>query len=77
MMTRRFGSRAAARDSAGRPALDVDACVRAGLERVVGRDVDVASIRHCTGCHGDGYFSHRVRRESGRQVTAVWIEETP
>ena len=60
-------------DRRGRPALDVDACVRSALERCTGHAVEIRSVGHCTGCHPLGYFSHRVRGEEGRQVTAFWI----
>ena len=57
----------------GAPALDMPAAVRAALAEVgvVLRDASV-----CTGCHGDAYFSHRVRNERGRQMMAVWRTTT-
>jgi copper oxidase (laccase) domain-containing protein len=57
------------RTSDGRPALDLTAGIISSLAKagaVVAPGVDI-----CTAC-GDGYFSHRVRRDSGRQALLVW-----
>jgi len=53
----------------GRPALDVPAGIDAALARAgAGR---VAGVDTCTAC-GHGYFSHRARRDTGRQALVVW-----
>lgn len=65
----RLGDDIVARTSAGTPALDVPAAVRAALGEV---DVPLDDRSACTGCHADRYFSHRARRDPGRQVMAVW-----
>jgi copper oxidase (laccase) domain-containing protein len=31
----------------------------------------------CTGCEVDRYYSHRARRDVGRQVMAVWRTASP
>jgi hypothetical protein len=53
----------------GRPALDVPAAVRAGLERAGVRLVHDADV--CTAC-SDGHYSHRARGELERQAVVVW-----
>lgn len=68
-MTRRFGSRVGGRTADGRRALDMPAAVRAALAAL---DVELEDRSMCTGCHGDRFFSHRVRGERQRQVMAVW-----
>jgi len=59
------------RTVAGAPALDMQAGVRAVLERagvMLAHDADV-----CTACAAADYFSHRARAESERQATVVWV----
>jgi polyphenol oxidase len=57
----------------GQPALDVAAAARAALAR---HDITVTSVGPCTGCDAATFWSHRARRESGRQVTAAWMSST-
>lgn len=73
VMVRRFGEGVRSRDRRGMPALDVSQCVTAAIALATGRDVEVHDLDICTGCD-DRFFSHRTRRESGRQVMAVWID---
>ncbi len=65
----RFGPTVEGRTSDGRRALDVPATVRLALGEL---GVALDDRTACTGCHGDRWFSHRVRRERGRHVMAVW-----
>jgi YfiH family protein len=65
----RFGGSVVARTREDMPALDVVAAVRAALGEV-GVRLDDRSV--CTGCAADRFYSHRARRDSGRQVMAVW-----
>ena len=67
---RRFGPVVRGETSAGHPALDVPAGVRAALA-----EVDIAlshDTGHCTACDSR-WFSHRARQEPQRQATAVWV----
>jgi polyphenol oxidase len=57
----------------GQPALDVAAAVGAALGR---HDITISSVGPCTSCEGATFWSHRARRELGRQVTAAWISST-
>lgn len=59
--------------SSGRRALDVPAAVRSGLRR---RGVELDATGPCTGCD-DRWFSHRVRRDSGRHATIGWMTNEP
>ncbi|HEY5663710.1 MAG TPA: polyphenol oxidase family protein [Ilumatobacter sp.] len=61
--------------TAGGIALDVPAAVRAAVGSVCGA-VPFDLIAGCTGCRHPG-FSHRVRREAGRHVIAVWQTAGP
>ena len=65
----RFGPTAEGRTRDGHRALDVPATVGLALAEL-GVSLDDRSA--CTGCDDDRWFSHRVRRERGRQVMAVW-----
>ncbi len=77
----RFGAGVRGATVDGRPALDVPAAVTIALAEL---DVRVAAVDAvsggtvggtgpaCTGCRADRWFSHRARRERGRQVMAVW-----
>jgi purine-nucleoside/S-methyl-5'-thioadenosine phosphorylase / adenosine deaminase len=73
----RLGPDVRAVSSSGRPALDVPAAVLASLERAsvrTGLAVDVAFVDpRCTACT-PGFFSHRARRDTGRQALVVWWE---
>lgn len=73
-MKRLFGPGVESLDSHGRPALDVEACITAGLRASVGRDVTAHIDPACTGCDDSLFFSHRRRGEVERHVMAVWIE---
>jgi YfiH family protein len=70
----RLGGEVVACTRAGTPALDVVAAVRAALGEV-GVGLDDRSA--CTGCEVDRYYSHRARRDVGRQVMAVWRTASP
>lgn len=66
----RLGDGIRAATSAGRPALDLRAAVRGGLEALgVALLFDAAE---CTACGGDRWFSHRARGEAQRQAAVVW-----
>ena len=65
----RLGDGVRGETTAGHPALDLPAAVaaalgRAGVEPVPGVDA-------CTACGGP-YYSHRARRDAGRQARVVW-----
>jgi YfiH family protein len=67
-----FGAAVVAATRAGRAALDLDATVRSALA-----DCGVTAVEgvgDCTACE-PGYWSHRARGDSGRQVTVAWLEE--
>jgi copper oxidase (laccase) domain-containing protein len=66
--TDRFGGRVAGTTSWGTPALDMPAVVRAALAEV-GVALDDRSC--CTGCNPAHWFSHRRRRQLGRQVMTI------
>ena len=68
-VARRLGDGVRGTTSTGAPALDVPAAVRAALGRVGVVDVDDVGI--CTAC-SPAHFSHRARRELGRQALVVW-----
>lgn len=56
--------------TAGRPALDLPAAVRTSLAAL---DVNlVAEDATCTAC-SLAHFSHRARKETGRQAALVWL----
>ena len=65
------GAAARGRTAAGHPALDMGAAVRGvlarcGVDDVVDLELDTSD---------PAWFSHRVRRDDGRQVTTVTLEE--
>ena len=64
-----LGDRVRGRTEGGRPALDLPAAVASALKAAGARQHVTAAP--CTGC-GGGYFSHRVRGDSGRQALVVW-----
>ncbi|TML92522.1 MAG: polyphenol oxidase family protein [Actinobacteria bacterium] len=68
-VARRLGDGVRGTTSTGAPALDVPAAVRAALGRV--GVVDVGDVGICTAC-SPAHFSHRARRELGRQALVVW-----
>ena len=63
------GPEVRARTSAGRPALDLVAGVRAALARA--GVADVAVLATCTAC-SPGHYSWRARAETQRQALVVW-----
>lgn len=66
-----YGEGVRARTASGRPALDLPVAVGAALDAAgAGR---VPGVDTCTAC-GGGYFSHRARRERGRQAMVVWAD---
>ncbi len=74
-MAARYGGGIRSVTSGGRPALDVPAVVAAAFD---GANVcPVPGIDACTSC-SDRYFSHRGRRDDGRQALVVWsMAESP
>ena len=69
-MALRFGPEVVAATADGAPALDLAAAVAAVLE-VLGVTLQNGDPP-CTATD-DRYFSWRARRDSGRQVSAVWM----
>jgi copper oxidase (laccase) domain-containing protein len=69
----RYGDAVRAVDSSGSVALDLAAGVRAALQ---GAGVEVIGPfpPPCTATDAATYFSHRARREAGRQGSFVWLE---
>jgi YfiH family protein len=57
------------RTTSGRPALDLPASVAAALAGAGAGQV--AGVDTCTAC-APGHFSHRARRDPGRQALVVW-----
>jgi copper oxidase (laccase) domain-containing protein len=75
LLAGRYGDSVRARTGAGRPALDLAAGVDAAL-----RAAGVEMIeRHgaCTAAEPERWFSHRARRDRGRQGTFVWLDAGP
>jgi YfiH family protein len=70
-LERQLGAPVRARTVGGRPALDLAAAVRAGLDRA-GVDLD-GDQGGCTACDGR-WFSHRARSEGQRQATVVVVD---
>ena len=66
---RAVGASVGARTSWGAPALDLPAAVAAAAERA-GVEL-VSSSPLCTACSSE-HFSHRARRDTGRQALVVW-----
>ena len=67
----RFGDGVRATTSAGSPALNLPAAVRAALgEQGVELVHDAAQ---CTACDASRWWSHRARGEAERQATVAWI----
>jgi YfiH family protein len=65
----RLGDGVRATTATGAPALDLPAAVRAALAQVGIAEVHDAGV--CTAC-SRVHFSHRARRELGRQALVVW-----
>jgi hypothetical protein len=68
-----YGERVRGRTADGRPALDLTAGIAAALDAAGVRRADGVDV--CTAC-GTGYFSHRARRDVGRQALVVWAAPT-
>jgi copper oxidase (laccase) domain-containing protein len=66
-----YGDQVRGRTDLGRPALDLGAGIAAALERAGVRSV--GGVDACTAC-GGAYFSHRARRDAGRQALVVWAD---
>jgi YfiH family protein len=70
----RYGHRVVSRTTGGRAALDLRAAVTSSLAAVgvavVG--TDAAGTVACTASDPSRFYSHRARRESGRQATVIW-----
>ena len=64
-----YGPLVRGRTGDGAPALDLPAAVSAAL--AAAGATERHGVDECTGC-GSGYFSHRARRDTGRQVLLVW-----
>jgi polyphenol oxidase len=71
----RCGATVRARTGEGAMALDVPAAVDAALALAGAPAAE--RVGACTGCGQPPMFSHRVRRESGRQAGVVWIDGGP
>jgi YfiH family protein len=69
-----FGPEVRAQSRRNLPALDLPAAVSAALAAEGVREEGSAEV--CTAC-GEGYFSHRARRDVGRQALLVWREPVP
>jgi copper oxidase (laccase) domain-containing protein len=67
----RFGGAVEGRTADGRPALDLGAAVRHELARF--EPEAVVELPFCTSCRGDLLFSHRARRDVGRQAVLAWV----
>jgi YfiH family protein len=68
----RLGPGAGGRTGAGAPALDLPGALAGALGRA-GVDVVVAP-GPCTACEATRLWSHRARREQGRQAVVVWLD---
>jgi len=66
-----YGEGVRARTASGRPALDLPVAVGAALDATGA--ARVPGVDACTACDG-GYFSHRARRDPGRQAMVVWAD---
>lgn len=65
----RYGPAVESRARSGAVALDLPAAVSAALAEAGA--AERAGVDHCTAC-GVGYFSHRARRDEGRQALLIW-----
>jgi YfiH family protein len=68
----RYGEGVRAVTADGRPALDLAAGVVAALRSTGVQRVTVDGT--CTATSGDRFFSHRARRDLGRQGSFVWLD---
>ena len=64
----RYGDGVRAHSARSRPALDLVAGIAAAVE---GAGATLVATGCCTGC-SNRHFSHRVRRDQGRQAMLVW-----
>lgn len=71
-LVERFGDEVVGRTSDDEPALDVTAAVRK-VSRYAGLELHDRGV--CTAC-SPRHFSHRARREHGRQALVAWIDPT-
>lgn len=69
LMAAAYGHQVRGTSGAGSPALDMATVIATACERAGWPSVEPTA---CTG--SDHYFSHRVRRDVGRQTTVAWIE---
>jgi purine-nucleoside/S-methyl-5'-thioadenosine phosphorylase / adenosine deaminase len=70
----RYGPSVRGRATSGAAALDLPAAVSAALDAAGA--AEGGGVDECTAC-GEGYFSHRARRDRGRQALLVWRTEEP
>lgn len=71
-----YGPDVESQTSDGEPALDMVSAVRSALQRCGWTDAQECDLdlSHNTCTSEDGWFSHRTRGDTGRQVTVAWIE---
>jgi polyphenol oxidase len=65
----RYGSAVEGRTGSGAVALDLPAAVSAALAEAGA--AERRGVDECTAC-GAGFFSHRARRDEGRQALLIW-----
>jgi purine-nucleoside/S-methyl-5'-thioadenosine phosphorylase / adenosine deaminase len=70
----RYGPAVRSRARSGAAALDLPAAVSAALAAAGASERE--GVEECTAC-GGGYFSHRARRDPGRQALVVWRTVEP
>jgi purine-nucleoside/S-methyl-5'-thioadenosine phosphorylase / adenosine deaminase len=73
-LSERYGPAVRGTTSGGRPALDVPEAVLAALRTAGIDDSSITIFDVCTGCDPN-FFSHRGRRDTGRQAMVVWLED--
>ncbi len=73
-VTARYGPAVRRRAKSGAIALDLPAAVSAALAGAGA--AERAGVDECTSCDG-GYFSHRARRDGGRQALLLWRTPEP
>jgi len=69
----RLGEAVRATTASGRPALDLVAGVEAALRAAGVEQIDVDGC--CTADDPSRWYSHRARREAGRQGSFVWLDD--
>jgi polyphenol oxidase len=70
----RYGPAVEGRARSGALSLDLPAAVSAALAEAGA--AERAGVDECTAC-GTGYFSHRARRDKGRQALLIWRTTEP